>query len=59
LQNYHLEATSDALDVSKMPEVMQKRNFGRSGQSKHTTMKGEDTTDFSAPQLNKKRPRDV
>jgi hypothetical protein len=42
-----------------MPEVMQKRNFGRSGQSKHTTMKGEDTTDFSAPQLNKKRPRDV
>ena len=44
-KNYHRLATADAFDVSKMPEVMQVRNFGRSGQSKHTSNRDQDTTE--------------
>ena len=42
-KNYHLEATSSAVDVSKLPEVMQRRNFGRKGNSKYTHLKDQDT----------------
>jgi microfibrillar-associated protein 1 len=48
-KNYHKEATSDSFNVASMPKVMQVRNFGRSGQSKHTTNREIDTTDSSAP----------
>ena len=42
-KNYHLEARSSAVDISKLPEVMQKKNFGRKGNSKYTHMKDQDT----------------
>lgn len=37
-----------ARDVSSLPKIMQKRNYGKMSQTKYTHLKDEDTTNYEA-----------
>jgi len=54
--NFDQPTLEDKIDKSILPSVMQVKNFGKSGRTKHTHLKDVDTTDFDSGWGNRDDP---